>query len=193
MLENIGFFMRFYDINDKENNLVNEIKKNYRNYTYLKWNNPDDRSPFLNQDLFVVGCENDGPLIYASCYLRNPTKDVGWDSLIDGLNNPGKLFDIEGESVLIPDLKKYEGFRDYTGKGNILHLGLIDCNEKFIGKGFGTEMIDYLKGKDSELIELLANGRGQTIFFEKLGFIDSRISNLEREFSIMSWHNPEYK
>ena len=40
MLENIGFFMRFYDINDKENNLVNEIKKNYRNYTYLKWNNP---------------------------------------------------------------------------------------------------------------------------------------------------------
>jgi|SaaInlV_135m_DNA_1039713.scaffolds.fasta_scaffold30149_1 hypothetical protein len=194
MLETIGFSkMKFYDITDNENELVKEIENNYKNYTYLRWNNPDDRSPFLNQDLFVVGCENDEPLIYASCYLGNPSKDVGWNSLIDGLNNPGKLFDLEGTSVLIPDLKKYEGFRDYTGKGNILHLGIIDCNEKFMGKGFGTEMIDYLKGKDSELIELLANGPGPTKFFENNEFINSGISNILNEISIMSWHNPQYK
>ncbi len=193
MLETIGFFMKFYELDDMESELVKEIKKDYRNYTYLKWNNPNDRSPYLNQDLFVVGCKEDKPLIYASCYLRNPSEDVGWNSCIEGLNIPGSLFDIEGNSVFIPDLKKYEGFKDYSSTGKILHLGIIDCNEKFIGNGFGKEMVDYLKGKDSELIELLANGRGQTIFFEKLGFIDSGISNLEREFSIMSWHNPKYK
>ncbi len=185
--------MKFYDIDNKEDSLVKKIEKNYRNYTYLKWNNPGDRSPYVDQDLLVVGCEKDEPVIYASCYLRNPSEDVGKNSMVRGLNNLGKLFDIDGTPVLIPDLKKYEGFRDYCGKGNILHLGILDCDTNFIGNGLGTTMVDYLKEKDSELIELLANGRRQTIFFEKLGFLDSGISNLKREFSIMSWHNPRYK
>ncbi len=185
--------MKFYEIDDKEHELITEIEKDFINYTYLKWNNPKDRSPYLNQDLFVVGCEEGKPLIYASCYLRNASEDVGWNSCIDGLNTPGSLFDIDDNCVFIPDLKKYEGFKDYTGKGKILHLGIIDCNSNFRKQGLGSELVDYLKNKDSELIELLANGSGQTIFFEKLGFIDSGISNIKREFSIMSWHNPKYK
>jgi hypothetical protein len=54
-------------------------------------------------------------------------------------------------------------------------------------------MIDYLKGKDSEIIELLANGPGPTKFFENNEFINSGISNILNEISIMSWHNPQYK
>jgi hypothetical protein len=57
----------------------------------------------------------------------------------------------------------------------------------------GSRLLDYIKSRDYELIELEANGVAPVEFFEANGFVDTGIDADLNEKMVMVWNNPTYK
>lgn len=188
--------LTFWKIEQGNEDLAKRIKQGFdrlydcppRGY---KFNLSDEHTNFSEKGkiYFVVGKDLDHLLGYACCQEGNPSKNIGEISNLDGLDSEGFLEDYNGNPVSRETLSDYDGFRNYSGQGKVLCIGII---ETFVrNQGIGTRLLDYIKGNNYELIEVEANGHNPVNFFESNGFLDSGI-DADDDMMVMVWNNPVY-
>lgn len=63
---------------------------------------------------------------------------------------------------------------------NAFHLGLIEINDDFKGMGLGTKVMEFLfelaRNTNHELMTLRAHDTDRLAFYNKLGFIETKLS-----------------
>jgi GNAT superfamily N-acetyltransferase len=130
---------------------------------------------------------------FVSFYTRDATADIGSASRLEGLNG-GDVKDIAGKVVTADCLRNYPGYENYSGKGAVCWIEVVEAFYK--RQGVGTLALRHLQEQcDFELIELEATGaqQWQVSFYEKLGFVDANIDLDEGNRIAMAWHNPKYR
>ena len=143
--------------------------------------------PGVHTVVFGTKDRIEGFMAFSIC---SPAKNIGSISMLDGLDG-SQMTNLDGELVTRSNLSRHEGYCRYTGAGSVCHLDLIStlCP----GQGIGSIGVQYLQAsRDFELIELEANGTGQSEFFRKQGFVDTGIDPAEGEQLSMVWNNPIY-
>ena len=118
--------------------------------------------------------------------------DVGQLSLLEGLRD-NDVKDYKGKVVTPLTLSQYDGHKEYSGRGSLVHLGLIEAFPP--GKGFGSVAIRYLQQVvDCELIEAEATGytQEQIDFYERNGLKNVGIDTDNRHRMVMVWHNQKF-
>jgi GNAT superfamily N-acetyltransferase len=130
---------------------------------------------------------------FVSFATRAPAPDVGSISLLEGLHS-GHLKDKDGVVVTQESLRTYAGYSEYSGRGAVCSIRVVEAFYK--RQGIGTLALRYLQEAcDFELIELEATGEQdfQIDFYEKLGFVDANIDVDMGHRLAMTWYNPKYR
>jgi GNAT superfamily N-acetyltransferase len=130
---------------------------------------------------------------YISFYSNGVNPNVGKVSRLEGLRCGGALHK-DGDTVTEETLRNYPGYKDYSGKGEVCSINVVEAFYKH--QGVGTLALKYLKEHcDFELIELEATGeqQWQIAFYEKQGFVDAQIDVDGGMRMAMVWNNPKYQ
>jgi ribosomal protein S18 acetylase RimI-like enzyme len=90
--------------------------------------------------------------------------------MLGGLHS-NTLSDYHDRPVTRRDLAGYDGYSGYRGIGPVLNIGIIDIFRH--REGFGSKLLDFIKTRGYELIELEVNGKSGSRFFRKNGFVDT--------------------
>ena len=80
--------------------------------------------------------------------------------------------------------------RDYTNQGDSLTINKLEIFEKYQGIGLGGEVMEQLKGRGYELIDLTARESAER-FYLRHGFKDTGLRDEGKK--VLAWHNPEYE
>lgn len=91
---------------------------------------------------------------------------------------------VHGEKVSDVNFSRHPGFKDYIGTGEIIELELI---ESFV-PGTGRLLVDSIQ--NSRPVELMMAWSSPEIqgFYEKLGFVDSKVHYYGGGAPLMVWH-----
>lgn len=186
--------LRFWKIEQGDEDLARRVQESYvrlyarqpKGYVF-EFLGDADFTPREASVHFVVGTALNRLLGYASCQRSLPTDDISKISQLHKLDDEEKLTDTDENAVTRENLAQYLGYSTYTGKGEVLHVGVIEVFRQ--GRGIGSELLDFIKAQGYELIELEANGSAQAKFFRANDFADTGI---DPEQPVMVWNNPKY-
>lgn len=190
--------LRFWKIGQGDEDLARRVKESFdrlyarapRKYQFELIDNDTDFTPDKTRTYFVVGSDLNNLLGYASCHRSPPTNNIGNTSRLNGLDNELKLSDFNGNEVTRETLGQYDGYSAYTGRGEVLYIGIIEIFQH--RRGIGSKLLDFIKSRGYELIELEANGFNQVKFFEANQFVDTGIDAEQGEQMVLVWNNPKY-
>lgn len=174
---------------DKVGNSYTKIASSAPKEYRFAFDPPDSFLPEENGAHFIIGRSLDEILGYAFCQEHSPARIIGEASMLDSLRRKA-LSDFNGQPVTRETLGDYDGYREYTGKGGVLYIELM---EVFLyQQGLGRALVEHLQSQEYELIELEANGIQPVRFFQKCGFVDTGIDAEDGEQLVMVWNNPKY-
>lgn len=132
--------------------------------------------------IFSIGENQRVPLGIAFCHERVlPVSYPSW--YFNGL--PGEVLN-EDMRIEKEDIKDYKGYDLYSGGGPVLQI--VDMCTFFRNEGLGELLINSIKSRSYELIELCAENDGAKRFFEKHGFIDTGLT-IDDDMPLMVWVN----
>ncbi len=139
---------------------------------------------------FVIGEDLNHLLGYASCFTRRAAKKIENASALLASQEVIELIDHNDKVILPRLLSTYEGYSLYTGKGDTLYIAQLEVfNHR---KKLGTQLLNYIKSKRYELIEIEASERTHLPFLKKQDFIPTG-TETEENVLVMVWHNPLYR
>jgi len=167
--------LQLFEIRETDYRLAKQVRLSIANLIYSKlpgyvFSFCNEKTIFLPKRgsvTYVVGEDLKRILGYAKCHESNPGL-IAAASRLPSLDSK-KVIDANGVSVKRQDLSRFDGYNRYRGQGKTLCIGLCETFKQ--RKGIGSFMLEQIKQKEYELIELESLDQNSTMFYEKMGFI----------------------
>ena len=142
-----------------------------------------------NRTYFVIGTDLDHIVGYASCFTHRAAKNSEKASALLASEEDTELMDCNGKTILPRLLNTYDGYDQYTGKGEVAYIAQLEVFKR--RQKYGTQLLQHIQSKPYSLIEIEASHKSHLLFLNKLGFIATGLEKEEDEL-IMVWPNPMY-
>jgi hypothetical protein len=145
---------------------------------------------------FIINKNKNKPLVhgYVRTIIKEANEDVGKISQLECLFEESRTMYRNNKFQMISreSLKKQNGFKEYTGKGKLLHIGYMEFFNKLLK--LDTTFFNHIqKSNEFEIIE--TEFYNEKLLVEK-GFQDTEIyehGEDEMAMKVFVWNNPLYK
>ncbi len=145
--------------------------------------------PEKNRIYFVMGADLDHLVGYANCFTHRAAKKVEDASALLACEEDTELMDCNGKTILPRLLNSYDGYTQYTGKGEVLYIAQLEVFQR--RQKYGSRLLQHLQSQSYGLIEIEASHKYHLPFLKTHGFVFTGLEKEEDEH-IMVWPNPMY-